>query len=75
MIDAHPLKEQIKQVQRESYRGASLIHKNGLDAASFVLGPLGFMGFAATDNGMKKSREKAKSSLEDLMAKLDYSRP
>jgi hypothetical protein len=44
LIAAHPQAEQIRRVQRLAYQATSLRHRNGLIAASFLLGSDGATG-------------------------------
>tara|TARA_Y100001968_G_scaffold159444_1_gene145780 strand:+ start:506 stop:724 length:219 start_codon:yes stop_codon:yes gene_type:complete len=53
-IQYHPLSDLIRNVQNKSYKATSNIHKNGLDAASWLLGPFASIVFAATDDHRKK---------------------
>lgn len=50
LINAHPQAEQIRLVQRTAYRAFSRTHKLGLDAISWLAGPMAPMGFAAVDS-------------------------
>lgn len=57
LISSHKRCEEIKRVQRMAYRATSRLHKNGLDAASFLLGPFAPLGFAAAEEHMSHDRQ------------------
>ena len=70
-IQDHPLSDSIRNVQNKSYKATSYLHKNGLDAASWLLGPFASIGFAATDDHRQKENQNAIRLLDELIQKID----
>lgn len=68
LISTHNKCEEIRSIQRMAYRASSLLHKNGLDAASFLLGPFAPAGFAAAEEHMSSERQKCMKMIDELFS-------
>lgn len=67
LIDAHPQAELIRRLQRSAYRAYSGRHKLGLDALSWLAGPLAPMGFAAVDHHRAEAHEDCLYAVQSLV--------
>jgi hypothetical protein len=70
LIAAHPQAEQIRRVQRLAYQATSLRHRNGLMAASFLLGPMAPLGFSLVEEHCGQQLHACNEALEKLLASL-----
>jgi hypothetical protein len=70
LIAAHPQAEQIRRVQRLAYQATSLRHRNGLMAASFLLGPIAPLGFSLVEEHCGQQLHACSEALEKLLASL-----
>jgi hypothetical protein len=70
LIAAHPQAEQIRRVQRLAYQATSLRHRNGLMAASFLLGPMAPLGFSLVEEHCSGQLHACSEALRKLLATL-----
>ena len=73
LIDAHPQAACIRQVLSSAYRAQSLRHKYGLDALSFVLGPMAPLGFSMVDEHRSNQNRRCREALEQLLSQMGAS--
>lgn len=73
LIDAHPQAELIRRVQRSAYRAYSRRHKLGLDAASWLVGPLAMVAFSMVDQHRDHCHAECITATERLLAALGQS--
>ena len=73
LIDSHPQAEQIRLVQRTAYQAFSRLHKNGLDALSWILGPMAPFGFAMVDDHREQQARECDEALDLLLRRLGHS--
>ena len=70
-INGHSNSELIREIQNKSYKATSKIHKTGLDAASWLLGPFAGIGFGFVDDHRDSENNKAIRLLEKLIITID----
>lgn len=73
LIDAHPQAERIRLILSTGYRANSLRHKNGLDALSWLLGPLAPMGFSMVDEHRSEQRRQCLAAVKALLSDMGTS--
>lgn len=73
LIDAHPQVELIRLVQRTAYRAYSWRHKQGLDALSWLMGPMAMAGFGMVDDHRINQSRQCLAAVQSLLEKLGHS--
>lgn len=68
LIDGHPQAALIRCVQRTAYRAYSTRHKVGLDALSWLAGPLAPVGFIAVDQHRSTAHQECLQAVVQLAA-------
>ncbi|MEB3332602.1 MAG: hypothetical protein VKI83_08935 [Synechococcaceae cyanobacterium] len=73
LIDSHPQAERIRLILETAYRAYSLRHKNGLDALSWLLGPMAPLGFSMVNEHRSEQNRKCNEAVERLLQTLGNS--
>ncbi len=73
LIDSHPQAELIRLVLRTAYRAYSWRHKQGLDALSWLLGPVASAGFVMVDDHRDKQSRQCVDAVRKLLGQLGQS--
>jgi hypothetical protein len=73
VIDQHPQAELIRLVQRTAYRAYSWRHKQGLDALSWLMGPVAMAGFAMVDDHRHNQSRQCFEAVTQLLKRMGTS--